>query len=162
MRYEFQGPGSPKNTPVEVTVRELDRIKERDGGISPVVVVEESRPEDAPLHPEFEWDDPIAAQKYREVQARQIIRSVVLVSQPELNETAPVIRAFVSVHNPAGNKPQSRLYKPTLDVLRDPDESEQVKKRFRNELLAMRQRYMALLETDEALQATLNQLVEAI
>lgn len=49
---------------------------QNDGVLTPAAVVEASRPEDAPLHDRFEWDDSIAGPRYREVQAAQIIRSV--------------------------------------------------------------------------------------
>jgi len=41
---------------------ELDRIRQRDGTIIPAVVVDEARPEEAPLHPAFEWRDSVAAE----------------------------------------------------------------------------------------------------
>ncbi len=41
-------------------------------------LVEASRPKTAPLHNEFEWNNKIAAEKYREVQAGYIIRSVAI------------------------------------------------------------------------------------
>lgn len=45
-------------------------------------LVDASRSEDAPLHSEFEWNDDIASEKYRELQAGRIIRSVsVKISQ---------------------------------------------------------------------------------
>ena len=39
-----------------------------EGRLSPLDLVEASRPEDAPLHNEFEWNDTIAAQKWRKGQ----------------------------------------------------------------------------------------------
>ena len=44
-------------------------------------LVEDSRPEDAPLHGEFEWNDEIAAEKYREEQARGLIRHLRVVTE---------------------------------------------------------------------------------
>jgi len=162
MKFEYRGPGAPKDIPAGVTGAELTRIAERDGGIVPSAVVEEARPEDAPLHSAFEWDDSIAAEEYRQQQARQLVRAVVLVSEPERNETAPVVRAFVSIRNTAGATPQSRLYKPTLDVLANPDEAEQVKRRLRNEVIALRQRYMSLLELDESVSGAFQVLERAV
>lgn len=76
--------GNPK-PPVEAQIagEELARIAERDGVISPHVVVDESREEDAPLHPAFEWDDAIAGEHWRIDQARRIVRAVVVVSDVE-------------------------------------------------------------------------------
>lgn len=62
---------------------ELHRIRdENDGVLTPEAVVEDSTPEDAPLHNHFEWDDKKAAHKHRIEQARQIIRSF-RVEMPE-------------------------------------------------------------------------------
>lgn len=55
---------------------ELARIKAEHGFLQPAVVVDESRPDDAPLHPAFEWRDPVAAEQWREHQATAIIRRV--------------------------------------------------------------------------------------
>jgi hypothetical protein len=65
---------------VQTAGEELDRIRAEYGTLTPPVVVEESRPEDAPLHPAFEWRDPIAAERYREHQASQLIRRVKVVT----------------------------------------------------------------------------------
>lgn len=58
---------------------ELERIREDRGLLTPGAVVEESRPEDAPLHPVFEWRDPVAAEQWREHQASQLIKRVRVV-----------------------------------------------------------------------------------
>lgn len=56
-------------------------------------LVDVSRPEDAPLHPCFEWDDAVAAEHYREEQARCIIRAIeVVVEEPEKNCTEGGVR----------------------------------------------------------------------
>lgn len=162
MKYAYRGPGHPVNTPVEKTVAELQKIKERDGGITASALVEESRPVNAPLHPEFEWDNAVAGEKYREVQARQIIRSVVLMPQPELHETLPVIRAFVSIHDPAGQTPQARIYKPTLETLRDPLEGEDVVNRCLRDVQQVLQKYKDILEVHSALKTQIMQMVEEV
>ena len=67
---------------------ELARIKREHRILEPATVVEESRPEEAPLHPVFEWCDPKAAEQWREHQASQLIRRVRVVPmeavEPEL------------------------------------------------------------------------------
>lgn len=74
---------------------ELERIYAQNGELDPAQVVEASRPKKAPLHDCFEWDDAIAAEKYREHQARHIIRS--LVAYDESDDAAEPQRAYVSV-----------------------------------------------------------------
>lgn len=50
--------------PAQAAGEELARIcKEHGGEMSPQTIVEESRPEAAPLHPVFEWNDTVAAEE---------------------------------------------------------------------------------------------------
>lgn len=75
----------------------IRELAERNGGtITPAEVVEAAKDVTSPLHTYFTWDDSEAACKYREDEARVLIRSVriVITTSPFL-ETAP---AFV--HDP--------------------------------------------------------------
>lgn len=74
---------------------ELDRIRQEHGTLEPGTVVDESRPEAAPLHPAFEWDDPVAAEKYREHQASHLIKQVRVVVQPR--DPQPVVHARADI-----------------------------------------------------------------
>lgn len=52
-------------------------LEQKKGGkITPKELVEAARDANSPLHNEFEWNNTIAAQKYREWQARYIISSI--------------------------------------------------------------------------------------
>jgi hypothetical protein len=70
--------GSRYSVPAEVVGTELERIR-RAHGLSASVLIEEATPEDAPLHPIFEWDDEAAGAQYRLLQARKLIRAVQVV-----------------------------------------------------------------------------------
>lgn len=65
---------------------------EQTGGLTAKRLLDASRPQDAPLHDEFEWNDTEAAEKYREQQARHIINSLTIVVDEQL-----VTRAFVNI-----------------------------------------------------------------
>jgi hypothetical protein len=59
---------------------ELERIREgHDGKLFTKAVVMEARPESAPLHPAFTWNDKKAGENWREHEARNLIRSVQIV-----------------------------------------------------------------------------------
>jgi len=77
--------------------RELDRIRRRDGTIRPAAVVDEARPEEAPLHRAFEWRDPVAAEQWREHQASTLIRVVRVVpvapQEPRVASVRPASQA---------------------------------------------------------------------
>lgn len=90
--------------PLKVTAQtageELERIERERGEITPAIVLEESRPEGAPLHSFFEWDNTIAAEKYRLHQAAVIICNVqVAVSSGNKQKTT---RAFVNISDRRG------------------------------------------------------------
>lgn len=89
MRYEFKA-GARYSVAADVAGAELERIQNQRGVIEPRVVVEESRPEAAPLHPVFEWDDDKAAENYRTWQARSLIKSVRVI---ELRDGADFLAA---------------------------------------------------------------------
>lgn len=52
----------------------LLEIEKRFGTVTPRIVVDLARDENHPLHGEFEWRDGVAAEKFREEQARELIR----------------------------------------------------------------------------------------
>ncbi len=142
MKYEFQGPNAPKNLTPDVVVRELSAIHTENEGIRPAAVVERAKPKGAPLHDAFEWDNRAAADQHRLTQARQLIRAVVSIPEPERGESFTPIRAFVSVTTPENR----RVYRPLLVAVSNPDEREQLKRRMRREWTALKLRYEALLE----------------
>jgi len=59
-----------------IVEKELTRIYERDGVITPTAVIEEATDPDSPLHDYFDWDNESAAYKWRIDQARRLIREV--------------------------------------------------------------------------------------
>ena len=69
--------------------------KKEKGLLTPELVVDESREENAPLHPVFEWDDKKAAEHYRVMQAGSLIRNVTVKIEeaPRMEPT----RAFVNI-----------------------------------------------------------------
>jgi hypothetical protein len=61
---------------------------------------------EAPLHPAFEWDDAIAAERHREHQARNIIRSVKVITEDKPSE--PV---YVHISSAQSYKPMAEVVK---------------------------------------------------
>jgi len=69
-------PKKSKQTRAEIRLA-IEQLAERHGGkLTPSLVVEAAANPASPLHSEFTWDDSVAGQRYREVQARRLIRSV--------------------------------------------------------------------------------------
>ena len=106
---------------------------ESEGRLTAKDLVDESRAEDAPLHEEFEWNDGIAAEKWREQQARVIISTIEVVSE----EHEPV-RAFVHLDV---RKPE---YTSIHTVVQSADSTQRMLDNAMRELAAFRRKYEAL------------------
>ena len=79
----------------DVARAEFDRIYDKCGELTKENLVEESRDEQAALHACFEWNDAVAAEKYRIEQAGDMIRCLVTVEKPNDNKEPIVVRAYV-------------------------------------------------------------------
>jgi hypothetical protein len=91
------------------------------------------------LHNEFEWQDDIAAEKYREQQAGHIIRSLIVVSEKE--ETEP-IRAFCSIKT-------DKDYKSISVIVNKPDLYELLIEQVYKDLQAFKQKYETLSNNEQ-------------
>lgn len=118
---------------------------EKQGRLSAKNLLDESRPEDAPLHGSFEWDDSVAAEKYREDQAREIIRSLVIV--PEKCEP---VRGFFKVERTANT------YQAIDTIMKSETDTEKLFKIALNELRAMHRKYASIKKLDSVWAAITN------
>jgi hypothetical protein len=107
--------------------------------LTPANVVEDARPEDAPTHAAFTWDDAAAAAKCRLEEARYLIRMVVTVTPDSDAEE----RAFVPV---TIHDTDDQEYVPLNIAMNDADYRAQVLHRALNELLALKRKYQELYE----------------
>lgn len=73
--------------------KELELIQEEEGGITSASMVDRARDESSPLHKLFEWNDKVAGEKYRLMQAGVVLGSLTIVRTDKTPET----RAFVNV-----------------------------------------------------------------
>ena len=136
--------GSQHKVPAAVAGAEMDRLTE-EGRLTPSDLVEDSRPEDAPLHAEFEWDDSIAAEKYREDQARAIIRH--LTVQIEANNEQYQVRQYFIVQK------ESNEYEPIQLILKDEDKTAMLLDQAKRELQAFKAKYACLKELAAVIKA---------
>ena len=85
--------------PAQVVGERIEELEKEHGQVTPQTVVDDSRPVDAVMHPCFEWRDDIAAEKYRNEQARQLLSNLRIVQvEEEEPDSKPVkVRAFHSV-----------------------------------------------------------------
>lgn len=141
MNYSFKPGKSVAGLSADAVGNELERIQRKHGELTTKGVVDESRPEEAVFHPHFEWDDPKAAELYREHQARQIVHSVVI----ETSETEAKPQAFVSVET-VSEEEVRHVYKPVEAVAADPDLREKHVRALKSRLNNMRRELSAFEE----------------
>ena len=96
------------NLPVDAQIagEELERIEGKFGALTPENVLDESRDVNSVLHSCFEWDDTIAAEKFRLSQAHHIICNITCTVKPAINDSPReiVTRAFVNVSDETKGK----------------------------------------------------------
>jgi len=130
-------------------IEELDRLH---GEVTPKILLDDSRPEDAPLHPCYEWDDGKAAEKYRLHQSKMIIGNLVIVRTEQEDLPPEPVRAFVSVNT--GNDKAS--YRPTMIALSNSETKEKVIENALRELRMFEKKYRGLLNTKELIERYFN------
>lgn len=110
--------------------------------VTPRQILEKARDESAELHRCFEWDDSVAAEKYRISQAQDILRFLIIQRKDEKKNEGTPMRVFYNLE-PSGG------YKPTEIIFQNPDEYEKLLKRAMSEFEAFRAKYKALSEFRE-------------
>jgi anion-transporting ArsA/GET3 family ATPase len=107
---------------------------------TPQQILDYARNPDSELHKCFEWDDTVAAEKYRLQQARTVVCQLVHVDEkkPEPQKIRLLQRA-------------SEGYMPIRMIVRNELEYEKLLERARAELRAFKQRYHTLVELEEIL-----------
>ena len=116
MQYEFKQ-GARFKVDADTVGNELARIQKEHGVTTPKAVVDVARPEDAPLHPAFEWRDDVAGEKFRHWQARNLIKSVHVVTDNDGKRDSDQFMVHVptSLDHPNGG------YQPVSVVVQQPD-----------------------------------------
>lgn len=107
MKYTFREGNRVSGVGAQTAGSELDRIHQKHGAIKPKTVVDEARPNDALLHPVFEWNDAVAAEEWRVHTARNLIRSVQVVNAEK--QTEPVYVSVQSQNNEREYQPMSAV-----------------------------------------------------
>lgn len=152
--YTFQyKPGAVHKVDAEVVGKVCSELDAKDQ-LTPENLVDVSRPEDAPVHDEFEWDDSIAAEGFRRHQAAMLIRQVVLVAKPEERKKAEKednveliaydgVRAFSSDYESGGEK---KRYVSTPRIMSDIDKRQILLENAKRDLVAYVRKYEKLSE----------------
>jgi hypothetical protein len=139
MVYEWK-PKARCPVKAQVAGEELEKIRVRDGILTTGAVVKAARPKKSPLHPAFDWDDKIAAAKWRDEQASYMIRNITVKIADEDEDSEPT-RAFYSVREDDDNHYQSLAV-----AFRNKETRAQILNRALEELETWERRYEHLVE----------------
>ncbi len=112
------------------------------GSLNAETLVEVSKPEDAPLHNEFEWDDSVAATEYRKYQARNIINAIIEVDENAEKETP--VRCFFKIDSNSSN------YEPLDVILQSVEKTDLLVNQAKNEFYAFQKKYDAIIKKANA------------
>lgn len=126
----------------------LKAIAERDGRkLRPQAVVDAARPEDSPLHGAFCWDDGVAAEKYRLIQAQELIRSFRVEIE---RDGKPVeVPVFLNISTDREGSSAENPYRFAEDVKHYPDLMATAVKDALDQLEGVRNRYAHLAELQD-------------
>ena len=146
----------------------LKEIEESEGEVTSRSFLEFSRPEDSVTHSMFEWDDTVAAEKFRLYQSGRIINQLaieivytedttpqevsinVVDDKPETEAQEPavvktqIVSAYVNVKQKAVAKPASFIH--TIDAMRNKEQRAQVLANARGELTSFKRKYSVYRE----------------
>ena len=131
MVYQWK-PGARIKADAQEAGEVLNRL-EREGRLSAKGLLDESRPEDAPLHKEFEWNDGVAAENWREHQARHIIASILV-----LPEKSGPVRGFFKIER------SDNRYESIQTILESRDKTKLLLEEAFKDLARMEQKFKGL------------------
>lgn len=142
--YEYREgwhPGVDANTVGGV----MEEIEDRNGAVTSELFLEASRPEESPTHSVFEWNDGVAAEKYRLHQASRTICAIRVIVQggAGAGSSAKPQRAFVNVAEDDSKRAQ---YMNVSDAMSNEETRSMVLSRAMRELRAFQEKYSTLTE----------------
>ncbi len=110
---------------------------EKAGNLTAQSLVDVSRPESAPLHSQFEWDDSVAGEEWRKHQARHIINALIVRTEKE-----EPIRAFFKIDTSKGNN----RYESITSIVDTQSKYQSLIEIALNELRAFKAKYATISE----------------
>lgn len=132
----------------QLVAEEIASLGDEVNGVTKQQIVDYARDEDTELHKCFEWDDSIAAEKYRLKQANDILCHIVIKrTEEQIEQKMPEIRVF----HKTDLKPDTG-YKPIQYIVKNDDEYQKMLQMAYAELHAFKQKYKNLKELDYILE----------
>lgn len=137
----------------------LEELERSHGALTPELVLNESRDENAVLHPCFEWDDDKAAEGFRLYQARKILNNITVKIEHSPMKAPQVVRAFINVNDET--KKERGKFVAMATIMRNPDYKAQILKNALYELQTFKNKYADYVELEKVFTA-IDELAEKI
>lgn len=115
------------------------QLSETKDGLTAETLLEANKPETAPLHNDYEWNDEKAAHEWRLHQSRHFINSIAVKVVSEDTETDTIVRAFHIADEPSH-------YEPITAIIKEKTKYEHLLQTAYSELQAFRRKYSVLKE----------------
>ena len=132
----------------QIVGEHFEQLEKQQGCITPNIVLESARSENSVIHSCFEWNDGIAAEKYRESQAGSLIRNLtVKMITPDVEQTEPV-RAYVNIKQSSSSE-----FISIHNVLKDEYLAQKMLEQAKSELNAFAKKYSTLQELSKVFDA---------
>ena len=162
-KYSWRS-GYSYKTSADVVGKVLTEIEERDGAVTSRAFLEYSRHEESETHDMFEWDDSIAAEKYRLAQSGRIINQlqveVVYVGDRtpreidiEVTRTEAPRKVSAFVNTAPRSTRGFSVFNNIRDAMSDENKSRQVMMNALADLKAFEERYSTYKELHDVINA---------
>lgn len=135
MKYEWKRQQISKVS-AQIVGEELEKLEKiNHGALLPATIVRAAKPKRSKLNGCFEWDDRKAAKRYRENQARELLRKIVVVYEDNAGKKAK-IRAFVRIQHE-----EESYYCCTARILEDDELHQNIINQIVADLMAVKNKY---------------------
>ena len=125
-----------------------EEIQEIGEEVKPEQVIERAKDKGSELHKCFDWNNSVAADKWRLHQARSVLNHLIVIKHEVDDEKSEPVQFRVMMKN---DRSESSGYKQTIVMVKDEDEYKKLLEQAYSELRAFKQKYQCLSELSEIL-----------
>ena len=120
-----------------------EEIKQIGEEVTPLQVLDRAKDKSSELHKCFDWNNSVAADKWRLYQARSVLNHLIVVKREVDDAEQEPIQFRVMMKN---DRSESSAYKQTIVMVKDEDEYKKLLEQAYSELHAFKQKYKCLSE----------------
>lgn len=146
MVYKYEWKAGFGKVPADVAGKHIEKLQKEKGEVTKETLLDSARPEDSAIHPLYEWDDSVAAEKYRLSQSGHILRNLVRVAVVDtgVEKEQKTVRAFIDVSE--HDKTEKGRYIDIYTALSNENTRAIVLRKALDELVAFKNKYETLNE----------------